>query len=96
MYLAIAASLFPPRRIADDPLMCALVADLVTNGLPRFHTRRSRSSDPPCPICLQPGEGMVARLRCRHVFHRECIEEWLVHRDTCPLCRTTVTSACRD
>lgn len=43
-----------------------------------------------CAICLsdlfEPGEEVV-RLNCKseHVFHKQCIREWLKNHDTCPL-----------
>lgn len=43
-----------------------------------------------CVFCLSridDGEE-VRELRCRHVFHRECLDSWLLRpRATCPLCR---------
>ncbi|KAG8045171.1 hypothetical protein GUJ93_ZPchr0008g13461 [Zizania palustris] len=43
-----------------------------------------------CVFCLtrvDDGEE-VRELRCRHVFHRACLDAWLVRpRATCPLCR---------
>ncbi|XP_062208089.1 RING-H2 finger protein ATL74-like [Phragmites australis] len=46
--------------------------------------------DPECVFCLsaiRDGEE-VRELRCRHVFHRACLDAWLVRpRATCPLCR---------
>ncbi|KAM0870774.1 hypothetical protein ACQ4PT_039810 [Festuca glaucescens] len=43
-----------------------------------------------CVFCLsriEEGEE-VRELRCRHVFHRECLDAWLLRpRATCPLCR---------
>lgn len=34
---------------------------------------------------------IVSRLiTCGHLFHRECIELWLMGKKTCPLCRTRV------
>lgn len=43
-----------------------------------------------CVFCLcdiEEGEE-VRELRCRHVFHRFCLDRWLEFgNDTCPLCR---------
>mmetsp|Transcript_18868 Transcript_18868/g.25956 ORF Transcript_18868/g.25956 Transcript_18868/m.25956 type:complete len:316 (-) Transcript_18868:649-1596(-) len=48
-----------------------------------------------CMICLEPytvGEKVSyfreSSLDCRHVFHHECITEWLMRQDECPGCRT--------
>lgn len=46
-----------------------------------------------CPICLGvfEGEQMCIRLPgCRHVFHAECIDEWLVEKSNCPYCRSNI------
>lgn len=45
-----------------------------------------------CCICLDhygPGETVCVSKEkiCDHVFHQECIEEWLQNHDDCPLCR---------
>ncbi|CAM0880780.1 unnamed protein product [Alopecurus aequalis] len=43
-----------------------------------------------CVFCLSRiDEGEEVReLRCRHIFHRECLDAWLLRaRATCPLCR---------
>jgi hypothetical protein len=45
-----------------------------------------------CAICLGPyhdGELVVQACNrdCHHVFHRECIAEWLAKKDECPCCR---------
>jgi hypothetical protein len=45
-----------------------------------------------CCICLnnyQPGEIVcVAKTNlCGHVFHQDCVNEWLKQNDDCPLCR---------
>ncbi|XP_037428362.1 transcriptional repressor NF-X1-like [Triticum dicoccoides] len=48
-----------------------------------------------CPVCLEPlsvgGGDMKAAHVCGHVFHSRCIERWLRHRNSCPVCRCTVT-----
>uniref|UniRef100_A0A8D2Q6U8 RING-type domain-containing protein n=1 Tax=Varanus komodoensis TaxID=61221 RepID=A0A8D2Q6U8_VARKO len=41
-----------------------------------------------CAVCLEtykPRE-VVRILTCRHVFHRRCIDYWLLQRGICPLC----------
>ena len=44
-----------------------------------------------CAVCLckiEEGEE-VRELRCGHMFHRDCLDRWLGHRNgTCPLCRS--------
>ena len=48
-----------------------------------------------CSICLadyQEGDVVVwAKTdRCNHIFHEECIEQWLERHDNCPLCREKI------
>lgn len=42
-----------------------------------------------CCICMAPTTpDEAAMLRgCRHVFHVECLSQWLKERASCPLCR---------
>lgn len=45
-----------------------------------------------CAICLDDFKDFEVCKRfpsCDHVFHSHCIDLWLVHRRTCPICRTT-------
>jgi len=45
-----------------------------------------------CVICLDPVQGTdeVHQIKCRHVFHRECLEKWYLHDNfDCPLCHQT-------
>ena len=45
--------------------------------------------DQKCSICLEIfRDGMnVAELRCNHIFHENCINEWFDINFTCPLCK---------
>ena len=50
-----------------------------------------------CSICLmgiipqpQCEEEKGTMLDCSHIFHRECIGEWLKQKHSCPLCRAPV------
>lgn len=48
-----------------------------------------------CPICYTIfGNGdVVRRLRCLHIFHVDCVDEWICNRlQSCPVCRTNVIS----
>lgn len=42
-----------------------------------------------CSICLsefKPNQ-MVKRAQCKHCFHSECIEPWILKQRTCPNCK---------
>jgi len=48
-----------------------------------------------CSICLcslQHGESIRRLARCGHVFHRSCVDLWLLRCSECPLCKTSVTA----
>eukprot|EP00850_Spirogloea_muscicola_P017238 SM000146S00958 [mRNA] locus=s146:101748:103347:- [translate_table: standard] len=52
--------------------------------------------EPQCPVCLsdyQPSEQLRQLPACRHVFHVECIDAWLEHHTTCPICRTSLLTS---
>jgi hypothetical protein len=47
-----------------------------------------------CSICLhtiQAGEPIRQLDSCKHAFHRECIDLWLLRRADCPLCKCCVS-----
>ncbi|POW09725.1 hypothetical protein PSHT_09049 [Puccinia striiformis] len=50
-----------------------------------------------CAICLDELKSELRTLRCKHTFHKDCIEKWFTAQDdhrsiikTCPNCRTKV------
>lgn len=48
-----------------------------------------------CQICrsaYEPGE-LLKRLPCIHFYHADCIDRWLMLRDKCPVCLTSVSEA---
>ena len=51
------------------------------------------SLGPECPICLVPTTRTrsTQRLKCGHVFHRPCIQQWTdTGAPTCPTCRALI------
>ena len=40
-----------------------------------------------CTICLENISSEFRLLKCKHKFHKNCIEKWFEAKDTCPVCR---------
>jgi hypothetical protein len=50
----------------------------------------TRTNTPVCAICLDSYamDASVRRLTCGHIFHQDCVDEWLLERSSrCPICR---------
>ncbi|KAE8710676.1 UDP-N-acetylglucosamine--N-acetylmuramyl-(pentapeptide) pyrophosphoryl-undecaprenol N-acetylglucosamine transferase-like [Hibiscus syriacus] len=47
-----------------------------------------------CIICQEEDDEEMGKLCCGHSFHIECIKQWLVHKNTCPVCKTEATPRC--
>lgn len=48
-----------------------------------------------CAVCIESykiGE-VVTVLTCEHIFHKACIEPWLLERRTCPMCKCDILKA---
>lgn len=49
-----------------------------------------------CPICIhdiEVGDDVAVLSACNHIFHRDCLSEWLsTHTRDCPYCRTEIIS----
>ncbi|KAK7253538.1 ubiquitin-protein transferase [Aureococcus anophagefferens] len=48
-----------------------------------------KDSNEACCVCLEPHEvgSVAARLPCGHLFHEQCVTEWLTRHCSCPVCR---------
>ena len=45
-----------------------------------------------CSICLddyKEGETII-KLNCNHIYHKKCLEKWLLKNKTCPYCKTEI------
>ncbi|KAM7471320.1 hypothetical protein LguiA_009503 [Lonicera macranthoides] len=48
-----------------------------------------------CAVCLESfmvGEKCRLLPKCKHSFHAECVDSWLLKTGACPICRTGVES----
>ncbi|KAK3777070.1 hypothetical protein RRG08_008917 [Elysia crispata] len=48
-----------------------------------------------CAVCIEPyKDGDIIRLMpCRHVFHKSCVDPWLLDHRTCPMCKLDILQA---
>eukprot|EP01113_Clastostelium_recurvatum_P040092 TRINITY_DN6201_c0_g1_i5.p1 TRINITY_DN6201_c0_g1~~TRINITY_DN6201_c0_g1_i5.p1 ORF type:complete len:420 (+),score=75.91 TRINITY_DN6201_c0_g1_i5:85-1344(+) len=75
----------PALRGATDAMIRVLPAK-------RYRTGVIPKDDASCAICLDDyEEGMAIRfLPCRHHFHRDCVDKWLVTNKSCPFCKRNI------
>ncbi|KAI3959792.1 hypothetical protein MKW98_029829 [Papaver atlanticum] len=48
-----------------------------------------------CTICQDGYENMdkVATLDCKHEYHQDCITQWLLQKNVCPVCNRQALEA---
>ncbi|XP_053240171.1 E3 ubiquitin-protein ligase RNF149 isoform X2 [Podarcis raffonei] len=48
-----------------------------------------------CAVCIEnyKPKDIVRILPCKHVFHRHCLDPWLLEHRTCPMCKLDVIKA---
>ncbi|CAJ1973399.1 unnamed protein product [Sphenostylis stenocarpa] len=53
--------------------------------------KESQIDAEPCCVCQEDyGDGDdIGTLDCGHDFHSDCIKQWLMHKNLCPICKTT-------
>ncbi|KAJ0087508.1 hypothetical protein Patl1_08915 [Pistacia atlantica] len=54
----------------------------------------SQQETEPCCICQEEYNDSedIGTLECGHDFHTSCIKQWLMHKNICPICKTTALS----
>ncbi|GKV51787.1 hypothetical protein SLEP1_g58412 [Rubroshorea leprosula] len=77
----------PPRpqpRGLDPAAIRALPVTLVTNAA---------VPETDCSICLvkfEDGDKVKVLPQCQHLYHSECVDQWLSTESSCPLCRSSI------
>ena len=58
----------------------------VSDEIVRVEGREVRSDHNQCSICLEELVDKVRVLACDHIFHKNCIEKWLIINNSCSTC----------
>ncbi|KAK7275123.1 hypothetical protein RIF29_16230 [Crotalaria pallida] len=81
---------YPFYKLYDSPL--PMIEEDVS--VCHYESTPGSNEDVDCAVCLcKIGEGDEIRvLRCDHLFHKECLDKWVVgfKNANCPLCREAV------
>ncbi|XP_012573183.2 probable E3 ubiquitin-protein ligase HIP1 [Cicer arietinum] len=50
--------------------------------------------DKKCSICQEEYEedDKLGRLNCDHLYHFQCIQQWVAHKNCCPVCKHQVAA----
>jgi len=78
-----------PRTLSDIQIV---LSDEEIKKLPMglYHNIKTESSDNTCSICMDEflDDDFVRKVPCEHIFHRPCIDKWLLTENVkCPVCR---------
>eukprot|EP00602_Paraphysomonas_sp_CaronLab_P000885 CAMPEP_0185031734 /NCGR_PEP_ID=MMETSP1103-20130426/19358_1 /TAXON_ID=36769 /ORGANISM="Paraphysomonas bandaiensis, Strain Caron Lab Isolate" /LENGTH=186 /DNA_ID=CAMNT_0027567357 /DNA_START=595 /DNA_END=1155 /DNA_ORIENTATION=- len=74
-----------PKGATEDAIEAIPLVTVKADTLPG-------GGDSTCPICLNDmavGE-KVRVMPCKHVFHSQCVDEWLRVNASCPTCRMSI------
>ena len=82
-------------RAPDNARTDSGISPYVVESLPTFSfsALKGMKDGLECAVCLSRYDNAdVLRLlpTCKHAFHLACIDLWLLHHSTCPLCRRRV------
>nr|CAD1828797.1 unnamed protein product [Ananas comosus var. bracteatus] len=68
----------------------AIARCLVETACSSSNQRKDDQEGGICVICQEEykSEDRLGRLRCKHDFHVECVKEWLLKKNACPVCKT--------
>jgi ankyrin repeat protein len=76
-------------------LMNVFNTSLVVPMSPTVVDSAGQQDQQSCSICLEDvieGTDGICKTTCNHLFHEECLYPWLDQHNTCPNCRTVITT----
>ncbi|XP_062236329.1 uncharacterized protein si:ch211-207l14.1 isoform X2 [Platichthys flesus] len=84
----------PERRPSVIPTIPEVIAPERRGQFRRRNAMSLSDADGVCLLChndLHGGSGGTRELQCTHTFHKECIEERLWRKQSCPTCHVQVS-----
>ena len=55
--------------------------------------QRGTKEEAECAICQEDlAEHTATQLPCSHVFHRDCVQQWLLRKASCPTCAKAISA----
>mmetsp|Transcript_34556 Transcript_34556/g.40005 ORF Transcript_34556/g.40005 Transcript_34556/m.40005 type:complete len:316 (-) Transcript_34556:30-977(-) len=78
------------RRPATRELIDNLEGVEITEDQYEYKEQKGQNLPPECSICIDLLNENTVRLGCSHLFHRQCISQWLEIHNACPVCREPI------
>lgn len=63
----------------------ARLTQIYRYNLQKFKINLTEASS--CPICLMEIAESGIKLHCSHLYHENCILDWINYKSNCPVCR---------
>ena len=60
----------------------------IIKSIMNIHIREDMNEQEKCAICHERNCNTITD--CEHYFHSSCLEQWIIQRPNCPVCRTTI------
>lgn len=58
-------------------------------NIPQIFYQKNKFENFECSICIDEFKDneLLKQLKCGHIFHRECLGQWLLNMNNCPICK---------
>ena len=63
------------------------IKDKIKN-ISQIYYKKDEFENSSCYICYDEFKDneLLKQLKCGHIFHQECLSQWLINKDNCPYC----------
>lgn len=82
------------NRIYDSDIEARLIPNLsqIDKKTISYEELLNNDEDNDCTICLEEfnNDEEIIKLKCNHLFHLKCIDDWIKKNQSCPLCRVNL------